>query len=172
MKFAGYFLDNGTNKFDWVAFKKAIDDSKYANLTFDKYKNETINQAEATVDTMVSKIVDFFNNALDAVVDPKELAATISTTFTSLKMKSESGFGYYTQDGENSSFTYHIIFSVASKHLPSEFFSLVTTIKLNANIHEESGWYNITNSTSKNFSAEINAMELTVTEGFEAPPKN
>ena len=173
MKFAGRYLDQENKKFDWGSFKKAIDDYDGSDLTFDKYQNTTINQSTATVDTMVNKVVQFLVDALGAVIDPKELAATILATFTNLKQQSDAGFADFskTSDATNTSFTYRIVFAVANKNIPSDFYSLVTTIKLTANIHEESGWWGLTHSTSKNFAAEIDALELVVTEGFRAPAR-
>ena len=172
MKFAGRYLDQENKKFDWVSFKKAVDNIHSDNLTFDDYKNVTINQSESTVDLMVSKIVQFLSEAFGAIIDPKEFATTVLTTFTNLKVKSDAGFANFSKssDGSNTSFTYRIVFAIANKMVPTDFYSLVTTIKLTADIHEKSGWFGLTHSSSKNFSAEIDAMELVVAKDFQAPP--
>ena len=171
MKFAGRYLNQENKSFDWKSFKAAIDDYDGVDLTFDKYKNQTINQSTSTVDTMVTKIAQFLIDALGAVIDQQELTATILATFTNLKVNSESGFADYSKDASNTSFTYRIVFAIANKNIPSDFYSLVTTIKLTADIHEKSGWFGLTHSSSQNFAAEIDALELVVSEGFKAPPR-
>ena len=88
-----------------------------------------------------------------------------------MKVKSESGFADYSKDASNTSFTYRIVFAIANKNIPSDFYSLVTTIKLTADIHEKSGWFGLTHSSSQNFAAEIDALALVVSEGFQAPPR-
>ncbi|KAF8593353.1 delta-endotoxin CytB [Ceratobasidium sp. AG-I] len=171
-KFAGRYLDPASMKFDWTNFKKAIDNYPGDDLTFDMYKNTTINQSTATVDLMVSKIVDFLKQALKVLIDATELRATIEATFLNLKQSSEKGWANFSKSNEshNSSFTYRVLFAFPNPKLPSDFYSLVTTVKLTADIKEESGWWGLTGSTSKNFAAVIDGLELVVTEGFKAPP--
>ena len=49
---------------------------------------------------------------------------------------------------------------------------MVTTIKLeaNVNIKEEKEWWGLVSSSSRNFSATIDAMELVVQDTFICPP--
>jgi len=172
MKFSGRYLDTDTNKFDWTNFKKAIDNYSGEDLTFDLYKNTTINQSSATVKVMTDKIVAFLRDALRVLIDATELAATIEATFLNLKEASEKGWANFSSSSssQNSSYTYRVQFSFPNPNLPSDFYSLVSTIKLEANIKEESGWWGLTSSTEKNFAAIIDGLRLVVTEGFKAPP--
>lgn len=171
MRFAGRYLNTKTNEFNWTDFKQAIDDYPDADLTFDKFKNTTINQSVATVETMVQKIAKFLLDTMSAVISEKDLKETIEATFTDLKKKSDEGFGYYKSEGSNSSFTYRIIFSIPNQKIHTDFYSLVTTITLKADISDKSSWFGLNKSSSKNFSAEISALELVVTEGFKAPSR-
>lgn len=105
-------------------------------------------------------------------IDPVELVATIVVTFLNLKGVSEKGWANFSSSSSShsSSYTYRVLFTFPNPHLPSDFYSLVSTIELVADIKEESGWWGLKGSTSKNFSAEIDALELVCTEGFKAPP--
>ena len=176
MKFAGDYLAIEQKKswFDWPSFKSAVGDYKGDDLTFDEFDKDTIAQNEYTVDVMVDKIVDFLAKALSVVLDPTaivSLRAKVENTFTSLKEKSSDGFLSFNKstDGHNSSWEYRIQFAFPNPDLPNFFYSLVTTILLEADVVEESGWWGLTSSTSKNFSATIDAMELVVMKGFKDP---
>ena len=62
-----------------------------------------------------------------------------------------------------------MLFSVPNPDLPDWFYTLVTTIKLEADIQNESSWWGLVSSSSQNFSADISAMELIVQKGFRNP---
>ncbi|KAH9950689.1 delta-endotoxin CytB [Amylocystis lapponica] len=173
MKFSGSYVkvEGDKKAFDWSAFKAAIDAYKGDNLTFDKFKNTTIVSSEVRVKVMTDKIAKFLLDALSVVIDITELAATIEATFTNLKKAKENGWADFMKSNNegNSSWEYRIAFTVPNHDLPTYFYSLVTTIKLVADIKEESSWWGLTSSTSKNFSATIDAMELVVEQGFKSP---
>ncbi|EPQ51531.1 delta-endotoxin CytB [Gloeophyllum trabeum ATCC 11539] len=181
MKFSGRYvhLENGEEKkwFDWENFHKAINDYKGDDLTFDKFKSNKINQQTATVSTMVDKIVTFLRDALSVVLSAKDitaLTASITTTFTNLKEAKDNGWADFSKSSsaENSSWEYRVLFAFPNPDLPDFFYSLVTTIKLEADIKEESSWWGLQSSTSKNFSSAIDAMELVVMKGFRDPSNN
>lgn len=160
--------------FDWPAFKIAVDKSDSSKLTFDKYKETTLSQQESTVTTMVDRIVNFLKDALAVALDAqtlKELAATITATFTSLKGESDSSFLQFGKSSHknNSAWEYRIQFAVPNPDINTYFYSLVTTIRLEADVSEESGWWGLTSSSSKNFSATIEAMELIVEQSYRHP---
>ncbi|TFK50726.1 volvatoxin A2 precursor [Heliocybe sulcata] len=178
MKFSGRYvkLENNEEKkwFDWEGFHNAINNYKGDDLTFDKYKSNKINQSEATVSTMVDKIVGFLKDALSVVLTEKDvlaLKANIEATFTNLQEAKENGWADFSKSSsaENSSWEYRVLFAFPNPDLPSFFYSLVTTIKLEANIKEESSWWGLVSSTQKNFSSQIDAMELVVMKGFRDP---
>ena len=177
MKFAGKYLKvegDGKRWFDWAGFNSAVGNYQGDDLTLDKFKNTTIAQSNNTVDTIVNKIVDFLIKALSIALNPTSIAAiaaTIEATYTNLKEESSEGFLDFNKssDGHNSSWEYRIQFAFPDENLPEYFYSLVTTILLVADIKEESGWWGLTSSTSKNFSATIDAMELVVKKGFTNP---
>ncbi|KAI0827135.1 delta-endotoxin CytB [Trametes gibbosa] len=159
--------------FDWSGFTKAIQDYEKDDLVFDKFKENTIARSDATVKVMVDKIVKFLLEALAVVIDAGELAATIEATFTNLKSAKSNGWADFNKSStsSNSSWEYRIMFAVPNPDLADFFYSLVTTIKLEANIQEESSWWGLVSSSSKNFSAMIDAMELVVVKDFKCPPK-
>jgi hypothetical protein len=173
MKFSGDYVRtaNNTKSFDWTAFKAAVDKYPGDDLSFDKFKSTTIARSEATVDVMVQKIVDFLLQALSVVIDTKELAATITATFTNLKNASshDSVAFHTTTTSSNSAWEYRILFALPNPDLTDFFYSLVTTIKLEANIQTEKEWWGLMSNTTKNFSATIDAMELVVMKGFKNP---
>lgn len=182
MKYAGAYVkfehDKETNKdkrwFDWDSFKTSVQQYDGDDLTFDKFKHNTIASSQSTVKIMVDKIVKFLVEALSVVLDEsaiKSLSATIETTFTSLKEKSSNGFLDFSKsnDGHNSSWEYRIQFAFPNLDLPDYFYSLVTTIMLEADVSNESEWWGLVASSSKNFSATIDAMELVVMKGFKKP---
>jgi hypothetical protein len=118
------------------------------NLTFDKLKDTAINQETNTVDTMVGKITGFLIDALSVVLnaaDLKALKATIQTTFTDLKLASQTGFASFSknEDKHNSSWEYRILFAVPNPKPDNanNFYALVTTILLEADIVEEKSWW-------------------------------
>ncbi|KAI0827133.1 delta-endotoxin CytB [Trametes gibbosa] len=173
MKYTGNFVKvtNDKKAFDWAAFKNSVNAYKGDDLTFDKFKESTIARSDATVKVMVDKIVKFLLEALAVVIDAGELAATIEATFTNLKSAKSNGWADFNKSStsSNSSWEYRIMFAVPNPDLADFFYSLVTTIKLEANIQEESSWWGLVSSSSKNFSAIIDAMELVVTKGFKNP---
>ena len=174
-KFSGTYVklssDNEVASFDWAAFKGAIDAYKGDDLSFDKFKVTTIARSEATVSIMVDKIAQFLLDALSVIIDKTELAATIEETFTNLKSASSNGWADFSKSStsENSSWEYRVLFSVPNPDLPDWFYTLVTTIKLEADIQNESSWWGLVSSSSQNFSADISAMELIVQKGFRNP---
>ncbi|KAJ7453276.1 delta-endotoxin CytB [Mycena galericulata] len=173
MKFSGNFVQvsNDMKSFDWKGFKNAVNSYTGDDLTFDKFKENTIARSDATVTVMVDKIVTFLLEGLAVVIDAGELKATIEATFTNLKTAKSNGWADFNKASEssNSSWEYRILFSVPNPDLTDFFYSLVTTIKLEADIKEESSWWGLVGSSSKSFSATIDAMELVVMKGFRNP---
>jgi hypothetical protein len=173
MKYSGNFVTvtNEKKSFDWPGFKNAVNAYTGDDLTFDKFSENTIARQDATVSVMVDKIVQFLSQALSVVVDTDELAATIEATFTNLKEAKSNGWADFNQSNEatNSSWEYRVLFALPNPDLDTFFYSLVTTIKLEADIDEESSWWGLVKSSKKNFSATIDAMELVVMQGFKDP---
>ncbi|KZT27132.1 delta-endotoxin CytB [Neolentinus lepideus HHB14362 ss-1] len=146
--------ESGQKYFDSQGFLKALSDCD--DITFDKYKTSVMNQSEATVVTMVDKIVTFLKDS--------------SWTFTNLNMVKEYCWADFAKSAHgSSSWEYRMAVVFPNPDLPHHFYGAVTTIKLEANIQEESGWWGLSSSTSKNFSAHIDVLELVVEKGFRAP---
>ncbi|KAF9466916.1 delta-endotoxin CytB [Collybia nuda] len=173
MKFSGQHLslEEDNTYFDWPGFKTAIDHYTGDDLSFDRYDKSTINQQSQEAGAMIDKVAQFLKDAFNAVVDMTQLAAIILNTFTNLKEHSESGFLQFSKsdDKHNSSWEYRVLFSVPFQNTPSFFYSLVTTIKITADIEEESSWWGLTSSTKRNFGVQVDALQLVVQKGFRAP---
>ncbi|KAM3429246.1 hypothetical protein NHJ13734_008248 [Beauveria thailandica] len=173
-KYAGDYLDVDKHKFDWKSFKQSLDRYKGDDLSFDRYKEVNIDQQQSTVKTMVDQIVNYLSNVFSITLsaqDIKSLTSTIQVTFTSLKEKSSHGFLHFNEssDETNSSWEYRIQFAFPNPDTPDYFYALITTITLKADITDVSEWWGLVASSSKNFSAEIKAMELIVQKGFKNP---
>ncbi|KAF9256868.1 delta-endotoxin CytB [Marasmius fiardii PR-910] len=172
-KFASHYLDlNPPKSFQWPKFQEAVASYRGDDLALIKYDNNTIYQQERTVEIMVDKIVDFLKLALGVVLSAADIAAltqTILTTFTNLKVAESKNFADFTKTATNSSWQYRIQFAFPNPDLPDYFYSLVTTIKLQAAVHEETWWFGLKKETSSNFSAEIDSMRLAVQKGFKDP---
>lgn len=161
-------------RFSWSQFKSAINDYEGDNLTFDKFKTVTIPQNESTVGTMVEKITKYFVHGLNVTMDGnviEALTSTIEATFTNLKetnFRSVTNF-HESKNARNSSLEYRIQFAFPDPDLPDFFFTLVTTIRLRTHIIDEKWWWGLSTSSTREFSAEIDAIRLVVKEGFTAP---
>nr|QJI08303.1 delta-endotoxin [Beauveria bassiana] len=176
MAYAGDYLklDLEGKWYDWTSFKQSLDQNASGDITFDKYKEVTIDQHERTVKIMVDQIVSFLVDVLSVTPSRHELKAlnkTIQATFTTLKEKSSHGWLNFNKstDHHNSSWEYRIQFAFPNPDIPDYFYALITTIKLEADITDESEWWGLVFFTKKSFSAKIHSIELVVKEGFKDP---
>uniref|UniRef100_A0A0W0EWG5 Delta-endotoxin CytB n=1 Tax=Moniliophthora roreri TaxID=221103 RepID=A0A0W0EWG5_MONRR len=171
MNFAGHYVDLKEPKsFQWDKFLDGDD------FTFDKFQSNTINQQTSTVSTMVDKIVDFLRVTLSVVLTSQDIDAlkkNVETTFTGLKEAKDNGWADFSKSSSssNTSWQYRVLFAFPNPDLEDWFYSLVTTIKLEADIHDEESWWGLQSSSSHNFSAAIDGMELVVMKGFRDPIK-
>jgi hypothetical protein len=176
MKFAGHFVDLGEKKdFKWKEFHEAIDNYTGDELTFDKFQENHINQSQSTVDTMVEKITGFLMASLKVVLTEEEKTAlrkNVETTFLDIKTISQTGFSSWSSHGSNSSWEYRLLFAFSDKRAPDDFYALVTTLRLTADISNEASWFGLSKSSSNNFGCDISAMRLVVTKGFKDPGKS
>lgn len=116
-------------------------------------------------------IVDALCNQLDIQVDENELRANVYSTFTNLKRTSENGFAnfYSSSSGTNSSWEYRTVYAYRQPGESDKFFSMVTTIQLEADVESESWWWGLVGSTTATFEATITAEKFGVTKGFKDP---
>jgi len=159
--------------FDWEGFKIAVDGYKGDDLAFDKYNNNTINQSKATVTTMVDKITALVDLTISVSLSESEIAmlkADIKRTFMNLKMTSEYGWADFSKSTSgHSSWEYRVLYMFPNPDLPNFLYGEVTTIKLEADIEEQSTWWGLEGSSSNNFAAKVDVMELVVMKGFKDP---
>lgn len=69
----------------------------------------------------------------------------------------------------NSSYTYRIVFQIKNPRIESDFYSLVATVKIIADLEKEQDWWKLESTSEKDFGVDITAMELVVTSGFKSP---
>ncbi|KAF9073157.1 delta-endotoxin CytB [Rhodocollybia butyracea] len=164
---SGPYADIKTSSFDWVGFKDAVD--TYAkkgrgNLTYDKINSTVIQQSDAAVSAMVDAIVKFLSVAFGASVDPLALAEKVKAAFT-IPLSEEKVFLYRKQTGKNVQWEYRVVFAVPISGVQEYFYSLVTTIKIEAENTELKNF--LYENNVKKFSAEIKAMQLVVKDSFK-----
>ncbi|THU89954.1 delta-endotoxin CytB, partial [Dendrothele bispora CBS 962.96] len=170
-KFSGHYvrLDTAIKWFDWHGFFCAISSDKPAlGRTDIPILNR---QVEIPVSAIVNWIVYIFTQVLGVLIDSNEIYATVENTFTNLKWASENGFADFSSssEGTNSSWEYRLTFASPHPTRPDVFFSLVTTIVLQADIKNESSWWGLVSSTTARFVCTITALKLSVTKGFKDP---
>ncbi|KAG7446913.1 Volvatoxin A2 in monoclinic crystal [Guyanagaster necrorhizus] len=165
LHFTDHYVHLDPKSFDWSGFKAAIDKYTGSDLSFDLYKTTTISQSDAT-------IAQFLLQALGVVADLNELTRTIDMTFTNLKSAKKNGWANFSSSSVqgNSSWEYRVLFALPNEDVhETAFYSLVTTIKLEADIEHEESWWGLQSSIKKNFSAIIDSMRLFVVKGFKDP---
>ncbi|KAK7047260.1 hypothetical protein VNI00_006491 [Paramarasmius palmivorus] len=172
--FATRFVDtNQPKSFQWQKFLDGINSYKGDELAMDKFQSNTINQQNATVSTMVDKIVDYLRAVFGVTLSDDvigELSANIEKTFTDLKTSQTHGWANSSKSSSSrNSWQYRLHFAFPNPDLPNYFYSVLATINVEADIEEESSWWGLRSHTQKNFSAAIDAMELIVQKGFEDP---
>lgn len=174
VKFSGACvkLDSGENKrqFHWFEFKDSIDSYPGIDIMLDKFESTTISPTGSTVAARAEKVAQFLTHAINTHIDQTELTAVIENTFTNLEAKSSDGFLDFSQsgNGQNSSWEYRLQLAFPNPNIPSSFYSTVTTIKLEANWSNKSDWRALDRSSTKDFSATIDAMRLVVEDGFRS----
>ncbi|KDN40802.1 hypothetical protein RSAG8_07820, partial [Rhizoctonia solani AG-8 WAC10335] len=173
MKFTGYFLDVQTQYFDWRKYQMVIANRPDENLLVDNFESADISRQHNIVSAMVDKIGVVLNRVAgsDAGFDREAMTERVKNAFTSLEIKEESGFASWEKSGSNTAFTYRIIFDVPSQNVKTDICSLVTTVKLMADIYEKSTWFGLSNTSRYEFSASVDAMRLACSKDFVAGPR-
>ncbi|KAF8688573.1 hypothetical protein RHS03_09457, partial [Rhizoctonia solani] len=171
LKFSGYFLNGDTQQLDWVGLKDAIDNRPDTDLVIEQYDNNQLAQQSTSLQNVAEKTADFLGKVGSASFDKYMFSEVLQTGFTSLEEKEDSGFAHYEEEGDKSAFTYRLVFVTPNPDIPSDFYALVVTHKLIADITEKSDWFGLGPDSTQNFSAEVNAMKLACTENFVAGPK-
>ena len=166
---------------NWEDLTTRVNNYQGDDLAFDKLENHSISNQKQEVQVMVDKIVEFLKTALSVVLadtEIKALAANILAAFTDLKQTESHDWASWSSEEHqsNSSWQYRLLYSVPMKDShdkidPDYFYTLVTTTTLTADISTKSEWWGLEKTTTKNFSADISAMELVVKRGFKNPPK-
>ncbi|KAF9258010.1 delta-endotoxin CytB [Marasmius fiardii PR-910] len=172
-KFASHSVDlNEPKAFNWPKFQRSVSQYQGDDLLLEKFNNLDLSPQEQTVEDLITKIVDFLLSAFGVLLMPVEIDAltqTIETTFTNLKDAKKNNWADFKQTGSNSSWEYRIHFAFPNPNLPDYFYTLVTTIKLGADVTDEDWWFKLTTETKGNFSVDSDAMRLIVKKGFKDP---
>ncbi|VTO94300.1 unnamed protein product [Fusarium graminearum] len=160
-----------THRFDLQSFMNSVNNRQTDDLILETFKEHTISHRETTLSTIVESIVKFMADAF--YISPYEKATatlqrTIEETFANLEENSSSEFLDFNKsfDGQVSSWEYRLHFAFPNPEMPNCFCSLITTIKLEANISDKSVWWGLVGSSSRVFSATISGVKLQVEEGF------
>ncbi|KAG6856914.1 hypothetical protein H0H87_012164 [Tephrocybe sp. NHM501043] len=166
---------------DWKDLISRVNSYPGSDLTFDQVQKNTINAQNQTIEVMVHKMVEFFKDALNVLLDAKDVKAlkeNILATFTDLKTAESKDWASWRseEDRSNSSWEYRLLYSIpmtdrSGQIAPDYFYTLVTTTKLTADIDTKSEWWGLHKSAKKNFSADIDAMELIIGKTFTNPGK-
>ncbi|PIL27518.1 transporter [Ganoderma sinense ZZ0214-1] len=154
--------------FNWGGFKDAVVAHPGTNLAFDKLQATSITNQTASVDDMASKIAQFLVDTFALKANNTDgLRAQINSAFNNLEKKENSGwFSSYHNEGHGSSWEYRIVFALPNPDHADWFYSVVSTIKLTADILETRGWFGLTSESKHNFTADITAMELVVNKSY------
>ncbi|CUA74236.1 hypothetical protein RSOLAG22IIIB_05465 [Rhizoctonia solani] len=173
MKFTGYFLDVRTKHFDWQRYRAAIADRPHEMLRSQKFESADIFRQNNVVSFIVNSIGDILHrvSGSDAGFDRDVMTARVENAFTSLEIKEESGFASWEMTGTNSAFTYRIMFDVPSNDATADICSLVTTVRIIADIYEKETWFGLESTSRHEFSADVTAIRLACSKDFIAGPK-
>ncbi|KAF9257992.1 delta-endotoxin CytB, partial [Marasmius fiardii PR-910] len=143
------------------------------DLRADGFSNTRIYQDGQTIEAFVKKIVDFLGVALAVNLTPEDIARLvehIERILTNLEVAKENNWAHFNNTGASPSWMYQIRFAFPYPDLPDYFYSLVTTIKFQANsVRDETWWFQLTKETKGNVSADVDAMRLMVKKGFMDP---
>ncbi|KAF8598879.1 hypothetical protein BDV93DRAFT_547185 [Ceratobasidium sp. AG-I] len=123
-----------------------------------------------TIKTMIDKIVTFFKSEMAVPIHPTELGALFETAVLSLKEKSDKGYANFFAEDEGSTYVYRVVIPYLDSGA-FNFYALVTTLQLKANLNEESGWWSLRSDTTVKLSGKVMAMEYLVSQKFKAPSK-
>ncbi|PIL27370.1 transporter [Ganoderma sinense ZZ0214-1] len=166
-----YVVFNESQKvtsFNWGGFKDAVVAHPGTDLAFDKLQSTSITNQTASVDDMAGKIAQFLVDTFALKSNNTDgLKAQINSAFNNLNKKESSGwFSSYKNEGHGSSWEYRIVFALPNPDHADWFYSVVSTIKLTADILETQGWFGLTSESKHNFTADITAMELVVNKSY------
>ncbi|EUC60556.1 hypothetical protein RSOL_352250 [Rhizoctonia solani AG-3 Rhs1AP] len=173
MKYTGWFLDVKTQVFNWAAYKDAIDNRPDVDLVIEQYDSNKIVQQDNTVDIMVNKIGDLIAKVAGGVFDKGAMTERVKNAFTSLETQENNGFASWSSEssGNNTAFTYRILFAVPNAHVPTDFYACVSTVKLVADIYEKKTWWGLQKTSRHNFSAQVDTMKLACSQNFQPGPR-
>ncbi|KAF9466915.1 volvatoxin A1 precursor [Collybia nuda] len=159
--FLNKHADSEDGLFDLEGFKKAVDEYPGDDLVYDKFSDGDFDESKQPFKEVVEKIIAITG-------DGEELGKNIMATFTALENYSRAGYLQFDQlADERSTWEYRVVLFVPMDKLSMYFNATVITVRIAANFEEESSWWNLTESTSKKFSAKVKALKLVVGAGFQ-----
>jgi hypothetical protein len=174
--FTGRFLkvENGQSYFDWASYKSSIDKHGGCELFFDFYKHTVISENEDTVSLMAERVVRFLCDALKVTMDSQLLLSTIEEALKNLRGATPQGNASVSPMSSTKThlaptWEYHIGFTLPVEVDPEYLYSMVSTIKIEADITNDKSWWG-TVRTRKDYTATIDAMRIVVHKDFKLPP--
>ncbi|CCO36313.1 hypothetical protein RSOLAG1IB_11037 [Rhizoctonia solani AG-1 IB] len=168
-QFSDYFVDPESQQFRWQEFKDSIDNRPDTDMVIEQYDNNTIVQQDVALEEVIEKVGDLLGKIAGAFFDKDAIIETLVNSFTGLKEKEDSGVAHYDEQGGGTAFTYRVLFKVPNEHIPTDFYALVSTVKLAAaDIDSKESWFGLVKDSRQGFSAEVEAMKLACNENFQA----
>lgn len=158
--------EGGERSLDWPGLKHLLD-TYTGDIATDTFIQSSANAEKQPFSKIVEKIVRFLNSV--ETLDTKNLTDAISSTFTNLQVKGQSGSLQFSKLSENrSSWEYRFVIFAPMGTSTGHFYSTVVTIGIAADIAEESSWWNLEASTLKAFSANTSAVNLIVGQSIQS----
>lgn len=169
-------IENDKREFHWRLFSNTINQYQASELTQSKFKSAKIKRGDATVEVMSSRVIDFFTSVLSVRVDDemeKNIYGTIRETFSDLQGQRTKNFASFSNSsvGNNVSWEYRLLYAVAMSDCDDYFYAIVMTVRVEANVEDRESWWGLVHSSSKDFSATIDTMELEVAKNFKYQPE-
>ncbi|KAI1792745.1 delta-endotoxin CytB [Ganoderma leucocontextum] len=153
---------------NWDAFKDTVVAHPQPGLAFVKLESTSIANHTGSVADMAGRIAQFLYDTFSLQgTNTEGLRAQIHAAFKDVgKAESSGWFSSSTYEAHGSSWEYRIVFALQDPDRPDSFYTVVSTIKLTADIYDHKGWFGIGNETRHNFSADITGMELVVNRSY------
>lgn len=132
-----YDSDDDVTVPNWQDFLTAVTNYNSDDLSFDQFRDETINQSNSTVEEIVARIVAFLLDVIGPKLDnagTTGLTTTIENALRDLQLSKDNGWANFNQQSSGkSSWEYRLLFSITDPELPGSFYALATTIRYATN---------------------------------------
>ncbi|CCO34671.1 hypothetical protein BN14_08776 [Rhizoctonia solani AG-1 IB] len=140
-------------------------------MIIESYDNNGIARQNVTLEVVFNKVGNLLGPTAGVAFDKDAMTEKLINSFTGLQEKEDLGVAHYDEQGGGTVFTYLVLFEVPNPHVPSDFYTLVSTVKLMAaDISSKESWFGPEKNNRQDFSAEVEVMKLACNENFQADP--